>query len=125
VTESEGTREAAIKIAEGNRQAAILAAEGNRQAAILAAEGNRQAAILNAEGFALALQRIFDTASGIDEKTMALQYLDMMKALAGGPSTKWIVPLEMTSFVQNFGRNLAVAAGQPPSNTNGSPPAGA
>jgi len=110
VTEADGTREAAIAIANGTRDAAILNAEGQRQSAILNAEGNRQAAILNAEGFSLALQRIFETASRIDEKTMALQYLDMMKALAAGPSTKWVLPMELTSFVQGFARNLAASA---------------
>jgi regulator of protease activity HflC (stomatin/prohibitin superfamily) len=110
VTESEGTREAAITIANGSRDAAILNAEGQRQSAILNAEGARQAAILNAEGFAMALERIFQAARGVDEKTMALQYLDMMKALASGPSTKWVIPMELTSFVQGFARNLATAA---------------
>ena len=33
----------------------------------------------------------------------------MMKALANGPSTKWVVPMELTNFVQGFARNLAVA----------------
>jgi len=120
VTESEGTRAAAITIAEGNRQSAILSAEGQKQSAILNAEGNRQAAILNAEGFSLALERIFQAARGVDEKTMALQYLDMMKALAGGPSTKWVIPMELTSFVQGFARNLATAASpQAPSSDGG------
>ena len=110
VAEAEGTREAAVKIADGNRQAAILNAQGEREAAILNAEGNRQAAILNAEGFSTALDRIFQVARGVDEKTMALQYLDMMKALADGNATKWVIPMELTSFVQGFSRNLAAAA---------------
>ena len=110
VTESEGTREAAVKIADGNREAAILNAEGSRQAAILNAEGSRQAAILNAEGFAIALERIFQTARGVDEKTMALQYLEMMKALASGEATKWVIPMELTTFVQGFARNLSAVA---------------
>jgi regulator of protease activity HflC (stomatin/prohibitin superfamily) len=124
VTESEGTREAAVKIADGNREAAILNAEGQKQAAILAAEGNRQAAILNAEGFSLALDRIYHVARDLDEKTMSLQYLDMMKALAGGPSTKWVLPMELTSFVQGFARSMAASATAPPSNSNqnGGPP---
>ena len=111
VTEADGTREAAVKIADGNREAAILNAEGEKQAAILNAEGNRQAAILNAEGFSMALDRIFQSASQVDEKTMALQYLDMMKSLAGSESTKWVVPMELTSFVQGFARNMSSAAG--------------
>jgi regulator of protease activity HflC (stomatin/prohibitin superfamily) len=111
VTEAEGTREAAVTIANGNRDAAILNAEGQRQSAILNAEGNRQAAILNAEGFSMALDRIFQSASLVDQNTMALQYLEMMKSLAGSDSTKWVVPMELTSFVQGFARNMSSAAG--------------
>jgi regulator of protease activity HflC (stomatin/prohibitin superfamily) len=118
VTEADGTREAAVKIADGSREAAILSAEGQKQSAILQAEGARQAAILNAEGFAMALDRIYQTANRLDEKTMSLQYLDMMKALAGGPSTKWVIPLELTSFVQGFARNIA-AASSPRDGQNG------
>ena len=110
VIEADGTREAAVVNAEGARQAAILKAEGQKQAAILQAEGARQAAILNAEGFALALDRIFQVAQKVDDKTMSLQYLDMMKQLANGTSTKWIIPMELTSFVQNFARNNASAS---------------
>lgn len=124
VTEADGTREAAVKIADGNREAAILNAEGEKQAAILNAEGNRQAAILNAEGFSIALDRIYQTASRVDEKTMALQYLDMMRTLATSESTKWILPMELTSFVTNFARNMATAA-SPQGNGStggGSPP---
>jgi regulator of protease activity HflC (stomatin/prohibitin superfamily) len=118
VTEAEGSREAAVTIANGNRDAAILNAEGERQSAILNAEGNRQAAILNAEGFSIALERIYQAASRVDEKTMALQYLDMMRTLASSESTKWVVPMELTSFVTNFARNMTVAA-TPPSNGDG------
>ncbi len=114
VAEAEGTREAAVTIADGNREAAILNAEGEKQAAILNAQGNREAAILNAEGFSTALDRIFQVARGVDEKTMALQYLDMMKSLADGNATKWVIPMELTSFVQGFSRNLAAAASPPP-----------
>ncbi len=111
VTEAEGTREAAVTIANGSRDATILIAEGDRQAAILTAEGERQAAILNAEGFALALDKIYETANHIDEKTMMLQYLEMMKAMGASDSTKWVIPLELTSFVQGFARNMAAASG--------------
>jgi regulator of protease activity HflC (stomatin/prohibitin superfamily) len=119
VTEAEGTREAAVTIANGNRDAAILNAEGEKQSAILNAEGNRQAAILNAEGFATALDRIYQSANRVDEKTMALQYLDMMRSLATSDSTKWVVPMELTSFVTNFARNMSVAASPQPPGNNG------
>jgi regulator of protease activity HflC (stomatin/prohibitin superfamily) len=121
VLEAEGTREAAVTIANGNRDSAILTAEGQKQSAILNAEGNRQAAILNAEGFSIALDRIYQSASRVDEKTMALQYLDMMRTLAGSESTKWVLPMELTSFVTNFARNMATAAA-PSANGNGNNP---
>jgi regulator of protease activity HflC (stomatin/prohibitin superfamily) len=102
VTEAEGKREAQITIAEGERQATILRAEGEKQAAILDAEGARQAQILRAEGYADALQRIFQTAQGVDSKTMSLQYLEMLRDLGSGEATKFVIPLEFTRLLQPF-----------------------
>lgn len=100
---AERTRRAVITESEGNRQANINVAEGEKQAAILRAEGQRQAAILNAEGFSQALERIFGAARGVDEKTMALQYLETLKQLGAGPSTKWVIPLEFTQLFRGLG----------------------
>jgi regulator of protease activity HflC (stomatin/prohibitin superfamily) len=97
---AERTRRAVITESEGNRQAAINVAEGQKQSEILKAEGDRQAAILRAEGFSEALTRIFGAAKGIDEKTMALQYLDALKALGSSPATKFIIPTEFTRLVE-------------------------
>ena len=108
VTEAEGSKQAAVTVAEGNKQAAILNAEGNKQAAILSAEGNRQAAILNAEGFALALQKIFETAQNVDANTMSLQYLEALKQLGASDSTKFVIPMEFASLVAG----IAGQAGQ-------------
>jgi hypothetical protein len=53
----------------------------------------------------------------------------MMRSLAEGPSTKWVIPMELTSFVQGFARNMATAAttsSAPPASNGGSsntPPA--
>ena len=102
VTESTGTREAAINVAEGEKQSAILRAEGLKQSAILSAEGERQSQQLRAEGFALALQKIFDTAKGIDQNTMTLQYFEALKSMGAGASSKFIFPLEFTSMVEKF-----------------------
>jgi regulator of protease activity HflC (stomatin/prohibitin superfamily) len=102
ITESEGKRQSEINIAEGAKQAAILTAEGARQSAILTAEGFRQSQILNAEGYSQALERIFSAAQTIDQKTMALQYLDTLKALGASPSTKYILPLELSRLMESF-----------------------
>ncbi len=102
VTESTGTREAAVNVAEGNKQAAILQAEGSKQSAILEAEGQKQAQVLKAEGFAVALEKIFESAKTIDQKTMTLQYFETLKSVGQGASTKFIFPMEFTSMLENF-----------------------
>jgi len=102
VTESTGTREAAINVAEGEKQAAILKAEGQKQAAILSAEGERQAQYLRAEGFAAALEKIYESAEKVDQKTMTLQYFETLKEMGMSPSTKYIFPMEFTSMLENF-----------------------
>ena len=103
VLEAAGTKEAAVTIAEGEKQAEILRAEGERQAEILTAEGDRQASVLRAEGFADALQRIFDTAKGVDTNTMTLQYITALKDMAAGDSTKIVLPMELTKMLGNLG----------------------
>jgi regulator of protease activity HflC (stomatin/prohibitin superfamily) len=102
VTESNGTREAAINVADGDRQSAVLRAEGEKQSNILRAEGERQAQLLRAEGFANALERIYNVASTIDEKTITLQYFDTLRSMATSPSTKFIFPMEFTSMLGSF-----------------------
>ena len=97
---AERTRRAVVTESEGNRQAAINVAEGQKQSEILKAEGERQAAILRAEGFSTALTRIYEAAAGIDEKTMALQYLEALKALGNSPSTKFVIPTEFTRLLE-------------------------
>jgi len=97
---AERSRRAVVTEALGNREAAVTVAEGAKQAAILKAEGDRQAAILRAEGFALALDRIFSVAQHIDGKTLTLQYLEALKVLGEGASTKFIFPMEFTKLLQ-------------------------
>ena len=97
---AERTRRAVITESEGQRQSTINVAEGDKQSNILRAEGERQAAILRAEGFNQALKQIFEAAKGVDEKTMALQYLEALKALGSGASTKYIIPMEFTQLLK-------------------------
>ncbi len=103
ITESEGQRQSAINVAEGNKRSAILEAEGSKESQVLRAQGAREAAILNAEGFSIGLQRIYETASGVDGNTMALQYLEMMKQLGAGDSTKWIIPMDLAQVAGPMG----------------------
>ena len=102
VTEADGKRESAVLIAEGGKNAAILEAEGKKQSTILVAEGDKQSKILSAEGYTQYLGLVFQGAKGVDAKTMALQYLDALKALGASPSTKYIFPVEFTSLVSRM-----------------------
>ena len=107
VLEAEGTREAAVTIADGEKQAAVLEAEGARQAEILKAEGDQQAAVLRASGYAEALQKIQDTAGGVGVNTMTLQYIEALKEIGEGESTKYVLPLELTKMLGSIGGVVA------------------
>jgi regulator of protease activity HflC (stomatin/prohibitin superfamily) len=100
---AERSRRAVVTEADGKRQATITVAEGDKQSAILRAEGDRQAAILRAEGFSLALDTIFGVAQKVDSKTMALQYLEALKALGASPATKFVFPLEFSRLLGPLG----------------------
>ena len=114
---AERTRRAVITESEGTRQATINVAEGDKQSNILRAEGERQSAILRAEGFSQALERIYRAASGVDQKTMALQYLEALKTLGMSPSTKFVIPLEFTKLIEPF--TSYVARSGAPSESDG------
>jgi len=107
VTEADGRREASISVAEGEKQAAILKAQGERESSILKAEGERQAQLLRAQGFAAALAAIYDKAQDVDQKTMALQYLEALKWIGSSSSTKFVLPVEMVSFVEQFTQTMS------------------
>jgi regulator of protease activity HflC (stomatin/prohibitin superfamily) len=102
VTESTGLRDAAINVAEGQRQSAILNAEGEKQSNILRAEGMKQSQLLQAEGYSAALEKIYEAAQTVDQKTMTLQYFETLKDMGKAQSTKFIFPMEFTSLLENF-----------------------
>jgi regulator of protease activity HflC (stomatin/prohibitin superfamily) len=102
VTESTGTREAAINVADGERQAAILKAEGDKQSNILRAEGEKEAQKRKAEGYAVALKEINASAAKLDNRTVTLQYFDALKNIGVNPATKYIFPMEFTGLLTDF-----------------------
>jgi regulator of protease activity HflC (stomatin/prohibitin superfamily) len=99
-------------VATGDKQACILKAEGQKQAQILSAEGDRQAQALRAQGYADALGNIFAVAKGVDANTMALQYMEALKSIGAGASTKYILPLELTRLAAPIADAMAKASGQ-------------
>ena len=116
VTMAEGEREAAIARAEGSKQSSILEAEGQKRSQILKAEGEREAQLLTAEGYAKALKAISEQARNVDSKTMALQYMEMLEKVGSSPSTKFVLPMELTTMVQNFVSTMGASAGAALSN---------
>ena len=118
ITESEGTRDAQINVSEGQKRAAILEAEGEREAQVLRADGHREAQALEARGYAQALETINAAAATAHGNTMGLQYLEMMKTLGDGASTKWVIPMELTNAARAIADRLGVSSVNPPP-TNG------
>ena len=102
VTRASGEREASIAQAEGDKASQMLRAEGDKQSQILRAEGDRQAQLLRAQGFAKALEAIYNEASKIDANTIMLQYLDTLRVIGASPSTKFVVPMEVTSLMKDL-----------------------
>jgi regulator of protease activity HflC (stomatin/prohibitin superfamily) len=96
---AERSRRALVTEAEGQKAASITVAEGQKQSAILQAEGERQSAELRAQGFSAALRRILEVAGDVDSTTMTLQYLETLKQIGMSPSTKFVVPVELTSLL--------------------------
>jgi len=118
---AERNRRAMVTEADGKREAAIKVAEGEKQSAILRAEGDRQAAILRAEGFSLALDKIYTVAKTIDSKTLSLQYLEALKSLGAGASTKFIFPMEFEKFLKPLSDYAERAFGGEPKSESDKP----
>lgn len=102
VTIAQGERESAIARAEGHKQAAILKAQGDREAAVLEAQGQKEAQELKAQGYSKALSVISETAANLDERTMALQYMETLEKIGTSASTKFVLPMELVTFVNQF-----------------------
>ena len=102
VIRAEGERAAAIMVAEGEKQSAILRAEGEKQGSVLRAEGERQAQLLLAQGRAAGLEALYQEAKDLDDKTMVLQYLDALRAVGTSPSTKFVLPMEITGLMNRL-----------------------
>jgi regulator of protease activity HflC (stomatin/prohibitin superfamily) len=122
---AERSRRATVTEADGARDANIRVAEGRKQAMVLEADGERQAMMLRAEGQAQALERIVRVARTLESNTMALQYLDVLRVLAGSPSTKVLIPTEITNLLRPFVEHTAASSARPEAPRADAPRAGA
>ena len=104
---AERNRRAMVTESEGQRAAAIEVAEGDKRSNILRAEGDRESQLLRAEGYSEALRTIFEAAQRIDSNTLTLQYMEALKEIGAGESTKFIFPLELTELIRPFSAAIA------------------
>lgn len=98
---AERDKRAAILEAEGVKQSRVLKAEGEKRARILEAEGEKEAAVLRAEGRAQAYKNLFGALKeiGINDKVIAVRYLEALEKVADGKATKLILPVEATGVL--------------------------
>jgi regulator of protease activity HflC (stomatin/prohibitin superfamily) len=105
ILRAEGTKQAAIQEAEGEATAEIRRAEAVKQARILEAEGSAKArlAIAQAEAEALSSieQQIGKTRAS--EYLITLKYLESLREMANGNSTKLFMPFEATGILGALG----------------------
>ncbi len=106
ILKADGEKKSAILTAEGTKRARILQAEGVRQSKILEAEGERMAIILQAQGDAQKLRILSVGASTLDSKALTVLSLDAFKALGLSPSTKYILPFELTKLAEGVSEYL-------------------
>jgi regulator of protease activity HflC (stomatin/prohibitin superfamily) len=106
ILKADGEKKAAILTAEGSKRSRVLQAEGVRQSKILEAEGERMAIILQAQGEAQKLRILSVGASTLDSKALTVLSLDTFKALGMSPSTKYILPFELTKLVEGVSEYL-------------------
>jgi hypothetical protein len=68
----------------------------------------------------MALQAINGEAKNVDDKTMTLQYLDALRQLGASPSTKFVLPMELTSLMQQVASTINPNTGRSSGNNGGS-----
>jgi regulator of protease activity HflC (stomatin/prohibitin superfamily) len=95
------TKQAAITEAEGIKASAVTRAEGSKESAILEAQGEREAAVLKAQGRAKAYEELFGALRkiGIDDKVIAIRYLEALEKIADGQASKLFLPYEASGVL--------------------------
>lgn len=102
---AERERRAAILEAEGLRQARILAAEGEAEAVRRVADAERYKIEAEATGQSNAITTVYSaiTNANPDDKLIAIQYLEALKAMANGTATKVFLPYEASGVLGALG----------------------
>ncbi|MCY4093301.1 MAG: SPFH/Band 7/PHB domain protein [Caldilineaceae bacterium] len=122
---AEREKRAAILDADGERQAQILKAEGEAEAVKRVADAERYKLEVEATGQGNAITTVFNAIKDAepDDKLIAIQYLEALKVIADGESSKVFLPYEASGVLGALGgvRELFNEQGN---GSNGSRPAG-
>jgi regulator of protease activity HflC (stomatin/prohibitin superfamily) len=102
---AEREKRAAILEAEGLRQSRILEAEGEAEAVRRVADAQRYKLEVEATGQGNAITTVYSAIKNAapDDKLIAIQYLDALKAISAGQATKIFLPLEATGVLGALG----------------------
>ncbi|HNW32116.1 MAG TPA: stomatin-like protein, partial [Caldisericia bacterium] len=105
ILESEGVKQSRILEAEGLKQSKILEAEGQKQADILKAEGEAKAwgTLWTAKSGSIKMYLDAINQSGVDEKVLAIKYLESLGEIANGQANKVFIPYEATGMLSSLG----------------------
>ena len=119
---AEREKRAQILDAEGSREAAILEADGRAEAVRREADAKRYQLETEANGEADAITIVYRaiTDAHPDDKLIAIQYLDTLKAMADGQSTKIYLPYEASGVLGSLGGIQEIFKDKGPS-ANGRP----
>ena len=110
---AERDKRAQILDAEGTRQARILEAEGQAEAVKLVADAQRYKLEVEATGQANAITTVYGAIlnSNLDNRVIAIQYLDTLKQVANGTAAKVFIPYEATAILGALGGIQSILQG--------------
>jgi regulator of protease activity HflC (stomatin/prohibitin superfamily) len=102
---AEREKRAAVLEADGDRQAQILSAEGQAEAVKRVADAERYKLEVEATGQGNAITTVFNAIKDAepDDKLIAIQYLEALKAMANGDATKIFLPYEASGVLGALG----------------------
>jgi len=124
---AERERRAQILEADGLKQARVLEAEGEAEAVRRVADAERYKLEVEAAGQANAITTVFSAISNANpnDKLIAIQYLDALKAMANGSASKVFIPYEASGVLGALGGIQEMFKEQKPDTppaTNSAPP---
>jgi regulator of protease activity HflC (stomatin/prohibitin superfamily) len=114
---AERDKRAQILDAEGTRAARILEAEGEAEAVRRVADAERYKLEVEATGQGNAITTVFGAIrnANVDERVIAIQYLEALKVVANGNASKLFIPYEASAILGALGTMQDIFSNAPQS----------